>query len=63
MKPPIQFTCCVCHEPVLGDDEDSYGLQVTKVGANSPELLKGHGTCLRRVIPVLGEEIPKPHQP
>jgi hypothetical protein len=48
---------------VLRDDEDTYVLQVRKAGTTSPEMLKSHGPCLRKVIPVVGVEIPKPSQP
>jgi hypothetical protein len=48
---------------VLGNDEDSYVLQVRKTGTSFPEMLKSHGPCLRKVIPVMGVEIPKPSRP
>jgi hypothetical protein len=63
MENPLQFTCCVCEKPVLPNDDDSYVLQVRKTGTTSPEMLKSHGPCLRKVIPVMGVEIPKPSQP
>jgi hypothetical protein len=58
MEKPIQFNCCVCGKAVLTDDEDSYVLQIRKSGMTTPEMLKSHGRCLRKVIPVVGEEIP-----
>jgi hypothetical protein len=54
MENPLQFTCCVCGKPVLSNDEDSsHVLQVRKTGTTSPEMLKSHGPCLRKVIPVM----------
>jgi hypothetical protein len=55
----MQFICCVCGKSVLSTDEDAYVLQVLKTGTTSPEMLKSHGPCLRKVIPVMGVEIPK----
>jgi hypothetical protein len=49
----------VCGRAVQSDDENSYILQIRKSGATAPEMLKSHGPCLRKVIPVVGEEIPK----
>jgi hypothetical protein len=33
-------------------------MQVAKKGKGSPEMVWAHGLCLRKVIPVIGEEIP-----
>lgn len=59
----MRFKCCVCGSAVPDDDQDSYLLQVRRIGATSPEALMSHGPCLRKVIPVVGVEIPKPSQP
>jgi hypothetical protein len=56
----VGFLCCICGNVVEGNDPDSYILQVRKFGAKFPEAIWAHGPCLRRVIPVLGIEIPGP---
>ncbi len=43
-----------------GNAADAYSLQVRKIGANSPEMIWAHGPCLRKMIRVVGEEIPGP---
>ena len=55
----MQFKCCICGKPVQTDDKDAYTLQVRRMGTESgPEMIWGHGPCLREAIPVIGEEIP-----
>lgn len=61
------FLCCICGEPVTATDTtsspmDGYSLQVRKFGTQSPGMMWAHGPCLRRVIPVVGEEIPEPQK-
>ena len=58
MKEEIQFTCCICGKAVRTDDKEAYVLQIRKVGMTTPEMLWGHGLCLREAIPVIAEEIP-----
>jgi hypothetical protein len=58
MNPTIQLRCCICDHPVEQNDPDGYSLQVRKFGAQSPEMVWAHGSCLRNVIPVIGVEIP-----
>jgi hypothetical protein len=58
MNAVIQLRCCVCDNIVQQDDPDGYSLQIRKFGAKSPEMVWAHGPCLRRVIPVIGIEIP-----
>jgi hypothetical protein len=58
MDTTIQFTCCICRGIVKRDEPDGFSLQVTKFGANSPEVVWAHGPCLRKVIPILEIEIP-----
>jgi hypothetical protein len=63
MKP--KFRCCICHHVVEltdanGYPTDSYSMDVRKDGAKSPEMIWAHGPWLRKVIPVVGEEIAEP---
>jgi hypothetical protein len=58
MKEGIQFTCCICGKAVRTGDKDAYVLQIRRVGMPAPEMLWGHGSCLRDAIPVMAEEIP-----
>ena len=60
MNVPVHLRCCVCNNVVERNDPDGYSLQVQKFGGKSPEMIWAHGSCLRKVIPVLGEEIPGP---
>ena len=54
----IKFKCGICEKVVELTDPDGYSLQVRKFKVNSPEMVWAHGVCLRRVIPVIGVEIP-----
>jgi hypothetical protein len=54
----IALRCCICGSPVEQNDPDGYALQLRKFGAQSPEMVWAHGSCLRNVIPVIGVEIP-----
>jgi len=54
----VRLQCCICGKTVEGNDPDGYSLQVRKFGANAPEMIWAHGPCLRKVIPVVGVEIP-----
>lgn len=58
MSNTLGFRCCICGDVVRLNDPDGYSLQVRKFGTKSPEMIWAHGPCLRRVIPVVGEEIP-----
>jgi hypothetical protein len=49
----IQLRCCICGDVVDRNDRDGYSLQVRKFGNNSPGMIWAHGSCLRRVIPVV----------
>jgi len=60
MNAVVKWLCCICGNVVEGNDEDAYTLQVRKFGTQSPEAIFAHGPCLRRVIPVVGVEIPGP---
>jgi len=53
-----KLRCCVCGEIVEESDPDAYTLQVRKFGAKPSEAIWAHGPCLRKVILVVGEEIP-----
>ena len=57
-KSSVQLKCCICGSTFGPSDTDSYTLQVYKRGAKNPEAICAHGDCLRRVIPVVGVEIP-----
>jgi len=57
-KPTVSFRCCICHELIKSDDPDGYALQVRKFVKTSPEAVWAHGVCLRRVMPVIGDEVP-----
>jgi hypothetical protein len=52
------FLCCICSKTIEENDPDGYSLQTRKFGSKSPEMVWAHGPCLRKVIPVIGEEIP-----
>jgi len=54
----MDLLCCVCGKIVDQNDSDGYSLQVRKFASQSPEVIWAHGPCLRRAIPVVGEEIP-----
>jgi hypothetical protein len=56
MNPRIQLRCCICGHVVEQEDSDGYSLQVRKLGGQSPEMVWAHGSCLRKVIPVIGVE-------
>ena len=58
MNPTIQLRCCISGHLVEQRDPDGYSLQVRKFGAQSPEMVWAHGLCLRKVIPVIGVEMP-----
>ena len=58
MNPTVQLRCGFCGHLIEQDDSDGYSLQVRKFGAQSPEMVWAHGSCLRKVIPVIGVEIP-----
>jgi hypothetical protein len=61
MNPPsFQVRCCVCENPIDQNDSDGYSLQMRKFGSESPQMIWAHGPCLRRVMPVVGIEIPGP---
>jgi hypothetical protein len=60
MNAAIGLRCCICDEIVDQNDPDSYSLQVRKFGDKPPEMIWAHGPCLRKVIPVIGIEIPTP---
>ena len=47
----------VCGRVIQCDVENSYALQIRKAGKTAPDILKSHRPCLRKVIPVVGEEI------
>lgn len=52
--------CCICGKPVETNDKDAYSLQIRKLGiAPNPEMIWGHGPCLREAIPIIGVEIPR----
>lgn len=55
---PIPFQGCICGQVLAENEVDRYSLQVRKFGVESPEMIWAHGPCLRRVIPVVGMEIP-----
>ena len=58
MNSKIQLRCCICDNNIEQTDPDGYALQVKKFGESSPEMIWAHGECLRKVIPVIGIEIP-----
>ncbi len=58
MDATIQLQCCICGNIVERSDQDGYSFQVQKFGSKSSEMIWAHGPCLRRVIPVVGVEIP-----
>ena len=58
MNAPVQLRCCICGDIVDRSDQDGYSLQVQKFGSKSPEMIWAHGPCLRKLIPVVGVEIP-----
>jgi hypothetical protein len=58
MSPTIQLRCCLCGQLVDQNDPDGYSIQIRKFGTESPEMVWAHGPCLRKVIPVIGVEIP-----
>jgi len=59
MNPPsFKVECCVCRDVIVPDDPDGYSLKILKFGNKSPETVWAHGMCLRRVMPVVGVEIP-----
>lgn len=60
MNALIQLRCCICGDVIDRNDTDGYSLQVQKFGSKSPEVIWAHGACLRKAIPVVGEEIPGP---
>ena len=60
MNESIQLRCGICGTIVYRDEPDGYSLQVQRFGAESPEMIWAHGPCLRKVIPVVGMEIPGP---
>jgi hypothetical protein len=65
MSRQIKFRCCICNNVVElrdadGNVSDAYSLQLQKIGEKSPEMVWAHGPCLRKVMPVVGEEIPGP---
>ncbi len=57
MNELVKLTCCICGNGVEQNDSDAYTLQVTKFGTKSPAAIWAHGPCLRKVIPVVGEQI------
>jgi hypothetical protein len=60
----MKYTCCLCRQNVELGEPDSYTVQVSQPAALSvrqnPEMLWAHGACLRKAIPVMSIEIPKP---
>ncbi|MFZ0867311.1 MAG: hypothetical protein WBP87_03025 [Candidatus Sulfotelmatobacter sp.] len=56
----IQLRCCISGDVVERDNPDGYSLQVQKFETKSPEMIWAHGSRLRKVIPLVGEEIPGP---
>jgi hypothetical protein len=54
----MKLRCCICGKVLEQDEVGGYSLQVRKLKSGSPEMVWAHAPCLRKVIPVIGVEIP-----